>query len=181
MNIRRFARLLQILKPKDFDLYCESIKNSVEPICEKLTAVNLNAMVDEENKPRYSFSDFLEMKDQYYVEMLGNDYDQDFADMSTNYVKIIQWTLYYYYRGIPTWNYCYPYKCVPFVSDFTTVNVTTFSVLSDEPENPFTHLLAILPKSKCYLLPTCFQPLAVDEVHDFVSWLILEYSPMKLD
>lgn len=177
MNVRRFARLLQILKPKDFDLYSESQKHSVATVGQAFTAINLDANGNIKNgdyknddKAQDVFSDFLEMKDQYYTEILGNEQLPDFAAMSTKYVETIQWILHYYYRGTSSWTYHYPYKFVPFVSDLTIVNHTSFSTeITDKPANPFTHLLDILPKNSCHLLPESYQPFAVDGEIGFVS------------
>lgn len=166
MNVRRFARLLQILKPKDFDLYSQSINRT-------MSTLNLNGEAGSANGGEFkaSFSDFLEMKDEYYMEDLGNSNVPDLAKMSENYMKTIQWMLFYYFRGTFSWSYHYPYKCVPFVSDFTPVHNIAISLDVDKPVKPFTHLLAILPKGSAHLLPKSYQSLLVDHVMDMVSQL----------
>lgn len=167
LNVRRFARLLQILKPKDFDLYNQSISH-------KISTLNLNEDAGSTNggEVKASFSDFLEMKDEYYMEDLGNENVLDLAKMSESYIKTIQWVLFYYFRGTFSWNYYYPYECVPFVSDFTPVHNITISLDIDKPVKPFTHLLVILPKGSAHLLPTNYKSLLVDHVMDTVSHLL---------
>lgn len=165
LDVRRFARLLQILKPKDFDLYSNDIN-------QKMAAVNLNGDASPTNgsEQKVSFSDFLEMKDVYYTEHLGHGNIPEFDEMSTSYVKTVQWMLFYYYRHTFSWNYYYPYKCVPFVSDFTPVHNIGISLNVDKPVKPFTHLFAILPKRSAYLMHTCYQPFMVDHVDNMVSY-----------
>lgn len=124
----------------------------------------------DNGKPPSSFSDFLEMKDCYYGEHLGNESTPDFKKMSTDYVESIQWILMYYYRGIPSWTYFYPHSFAPFVSDLTAVQGTSFSVSMEEPDDPYTHLLAILPKANHQLLPYSYRPFVVDEIDDLVNW-----------
>lgn len=170
MNVRRFARLIQALKLKDFDLYRDNMKHLVEPLKVKLAAVNLNNNNDDPNGiangtangAEVRFSDFLEAKDQYYTEMLGTTNMPDYEHMSTNYVKTIQWMLFYYFRGTCSWSHYYPYDCAPFVGDFVTVHKTTFSLNIDRPVKALTHLLAILPKTSAHLLPKTYQSLTFD-------------------
>lgn len=166
LNLRRFARLLLNLKPKDFDLYRNSHKNSIEPITVKVSAINFtnnnnnNNNADETKSSTHSeprFSDFMEMKDQYYALKSGETKMPNYEQMSASYVKMMQWILFYYYRGTCSWNEFYPYDCVPFVSDFVDIHKTTFQLEFDKPVNIYTHLLAILPTRSSYLLPRSYQ------------------------
>lgn len=133
-----------------------------------MSTLNLNGEANG-GEFKASFSDFLEMKDEYYMEDLGNENVPDLAKMSENYMKTIQWMLFYYFRGTFSWSYHYPYKCVPFVSDFTPVHNIAISLDIDKPVKPFTHLLAILPKGSAHLLPKNYRSLLVDHVMDMVS------------
>lgn len=174
MNIRRFARLLQILKPKDFNLYCDSMQTADASISEKMASMKLHSKTDgkdvkADSQSQFSFSDFLEMKDQYYAEMLGNDHMPNFDNMSKKYFETIQWILFYYYRGTSSWSYWYPYKFVPFVSDFAVVHETSFGLNKDGPVKPFTHLLAILPEHSRHLLPESYQPFVGSDLNNLVS------------
>lgn len=167
LNVRRFARLLQILKPKDFDLYSKSI-------VQQLAAINLNDEVANGGanggEPKASFSDFLEMKDEYYAQHLGTNNLPNLNQMSTSYVTTVQWILFYYFRGTFSWTYHYPFKCVPFVSDFSPVHHTAISMEIDKPVKPFTHLLAILPEGSAHLLPKSYQMMMVHVTEDKVSF-----------
>ncbi|XP_055313630.1 5'-3' exoribonuclease 1-like [Sitodiplosis mosellana] len=161
MNVRRFARLLQILKPKDFDLYSNSISEQMAAVHLNGEAANGGANGGEQ---KASFSDFLEMKDEHYAEHLGVSNFPNLAQMSISYVTTVQWMLLYYFRGTFSWSYHYPYKCAPFVSDFASVHNTAMSLEVDKPMKPFTHLLAILPKGSAYLMPTSYQSMIVDHL-----------------
>lgn len=171
--MRRFGRLLQILKPKDFDLYRENIQKMNKNLQMKMAAVNLNGnstdSMDTENQ--VSYSDYLEMKDQYYADYFGSETLPNFDEMSINYVKTVQWILFYYFRGNYSWNHYYPFSCTPFVSDFKQVYNVSLSFELGKPVKPFTHLLAILPKDSAGLLPTNYHDLAVDDLDDVVKLL----------
>lgn len=152
------------------------MQNSISSMNKKLSSINLNnnnndVETDAENGAEPTFSDFLEMKDQYYMDKLGDEKMPDFVQMSMNYVKTIQWVLFYYFRGTCSWGHSYPFACAPFVSDFTTVHNVTFTLDIDKPAKPFTHLLAILPKKSAHLLPKSYQLMMIDDVQiDLVSW-----------
>lgn len=166
LNVRRFARLLQILKPKDFDLYNKSI-------IQQMAAINLDDEVANGGanggEQKASFSDFLEMKDEYYAQHLGTVNLPNLNQMSISYVTTVQWMLFYYFRGTFSWNYYYPFKCAPFVSDFAPVHNIAMSMEIDKPIKPFTHLMAILPAGSAYLLPTSYQSMMVNVTQDKVS------------
>lgn len=172
----RFALLIESLRSKDFELFCKSWQTSSGSITAKLSHINLNNNNNDHhndinnknnnvgkngmngtNGGGPTYSDFLEMKDQYYTEKLNDTDEPNYERMSADYVKIIQWVLFYYFRGTCSWCHSYPYKCAPFISDFTTVHKTRFALNCDKPANPFTHLLAILPKSSAHLLPKSYQ------------------------
>lgn len=159
LNLTRFARLIQNLQTKDFNLYCNSQKSLEGPITEKVSAIKLNNNNNVDETKSYAeprFSDFMEMKDQHYALHLGDRRMPDYEQMSMNYVKMIQWTLFYYYRDTCSWNEYYPYDFVPFVSDLVDIHKATLNLTFDKPVNVFTHLLSILPPRSAHLLPRCY-------------------------
>lgn len=171
LNLRRFGRLIYYLEPKDFELYRNCNKNVVSSMAEKMSALKLNNNNNNNNAdgtepsamPELGYSDFLEMKDQYYTQALGNREMPDYPKMSASYAKMIQWTLFYYYNTTYSWGHHYPYDCVPFVSDLKDVHKVTMNLEIDKPASVFTHLLAILPTKSATLLPKCYRSEMSDE------------------
>lgn len=135
-----------------------------------MAALNVH---DSGAKKAVSYNDFLDMKDEYYAEKLGDGNNLNFEQMSVSYVTSIQWTLFYYYRDQYPWNFHYPYKCAPFLCDFTAVHKMIFSLEISEPMKPLTHLLAILPTRSAHLLPGIYQPLVRDDIDDMVRLSII--------
>jgi 5'-3' exoribonuclease 1 len=85
-------------------------------------------------------------------------------------MRAIQWNLRYYFRGIPSWNWYYPYNYAPFASDLLDLFDTTdlyqkFDL--NEPVSSITHLLAILPSQSEQLLPTLLQGITRNELSKF--------------
>jgi len=45
------------------------------------------------------------------------DYDSDqLKEIIFHYIEGIQWVLYYYYEGIPSWGWFFPYHYAPKIS-----------------------------------------------------------------
>lgn len=158
--MRRFARLLQLLKPKDFDMFRSRVQKQADGVVE-------NGADDPEY--RVNLSDFIEMKDQYYADQLGTNHLPDFQEMSFDYVKTVQWICFYYFQYCHSWNHYYPHSCAPFVSDFSEVHRLSFSFEMGKPAKAFSHLLAILSTRSKHLLPKAYQPFVVDDIPDMVS------------
>ncbi|SIO73155.1 XRN2, RAT1, 5'-3' exoribonuclease 2 [Babesia microti strain RI] len=118
-------------------------------------------------------------KKSYYIKKLDcseDDVAKTASAMAGEYVKGMEWVLEYYYQGIPSWNWYYPYHYAPFASDlkFTTQNVFQLGT----PFTPLQQLMSVLPVQSSHCLPEKFADLMRSEVSP-----IAEYYPrtLKLD
>ena len=82
--------------------------------------------------------------------------------MCTTYVEGLCWVMKYYYQGVPSWNWYYPFHYAPFASDL--VNIDTFNIKFEmsQPFRAVEQLLAVLPAESVAALPQACQPLMVD-------------------
>ncbi|XP_065842209.1 5'-3' exoribonuclease 1-like isoform X2 [Oscarella lobularis] len=123
-------------------------------------------------------SEFAQRKKTYYREKLGFD-DVDsgaLKEQSKCYVVAIQWILHYYFNGVPSWSWFYPYHYAPFLSDIR--NISNFDIHFElgKPFKPFEQLLAVLPAASKELLPYPFQGLMVNQDSS-----IIDFYPQKFD
>jgi len=126
-----------------------------------------------------------EVKEFYYKEKLNIDLNTEVGKkerekMFNLYLEGLQWILCYYYRGLKSWKWYYPYHYAPMISDYTEVNINEslynmfdlFNNNKSEPFNPYQSLLLILPKQSFNLLPKCYRDIPNQ---------IPEYFPEKIE
>ena len=126
-----------------------------------------------------------EVKEFYYKEKLNIDLNtekgkEEREKMFNLYLEGLQWILCYYYRGLKSWKWYYPYHYAPMISDYNEVNINEslynkfdlFNNDKSEPFNPYQSLLMILPKQSFNLLPKCYRDIPNQ---------IPEYFPEKIE
>jgi 5'-3' exonuclease len=126
-----------------------------------------------------------EVKEFYYKEKLNidiktNEGKKERDKMFHLYLEGLQWILYYYYRGLKSWKWYYPYHYPPMISDFPEIKInhSIYGVFSkfdrdnSQPFAPYQSLLLILPKQSFNLLPNCYQQIPNE---------IPEYFPDKIE
>ncbi|XP_006243658.1 5'-3' exoribonuclease 1 isoform X3 [Rattus norvegicus] len=119
-------------------------------------------------------TEFRQYKRTYYMTKMGVDVvsDEFLADQAACYVQAIQWILHYYYHGVQSWSWYYPYHYAPFLSDIRNISTLKIHFELGKPFKPFEQLLAVLPSASKTLLPTCYQHLMTSEDSP-----IIEYYP----
>ncbi|VVD04059.1 unnamed protein product [Leptidea sinapis] len=122
--------------------------------------------------------EFIMHKKDYYMNKL--DYskvtEEVLADQAECYVRAIQWNLYYYYKGCPSWCWYYPHHYAPYISDIKGFKDLKFDFELGEPFKPFEQLLAVLPASSKHLLPTPFHDLMTDEDSPIVHYYPINFE-----
>jgi 5'-3' exonuclease len=123
------------------------------------------------NKTSEYYSQFIEDFQQVYgtdnYDEFKKNYYNFFApdikleDICYEYLKSLKFTLLYYLKDLPSWEYYYPFLIGPFASDLYEYlnNPKNKNVISkikfekSEPFTPFEQLLMVLPKELGNLLP----------------------------
>ena len=100
-------------------------------------------------------------KDRYYQHKLSFGLDEEGEEsrrkMGAEYVRGLCWVLRYYYQGVPSWEWYYPYHYAPVASDLGGLSNVDTRFEVGEPFEPLEQLMAVLPPLSRGALP---QPLA---------------------
>uniref|UniRef100_A0A8C4XU65 5'-3' exoribonuclease 1 n=1 Tax=Falco tinnunculus TaxID=100819 RepID=A0A8C4XU65_FALTI len=119
-------------------------------------------------------TEFRQYKRTYYMTKMGVEVVSDdfLADQAECYVQAIQWILHYYYHGVQSWSWYYPYHYAPYLSDIRNISELKIKFELGKPFMPFEQLLAVLPAASKDLLPKCYQHLMISQDSP-----IIEYYP----
>ncbi|KAI9007521.1 XRN 5'-3' exonuclease N-terminus-domain-containing protein [Phycomyces nitens] len=118
-------------------------------------------LAEKQRKERYD-AGFKEWKARYYKEKMNIDYDnkEEMDGIIGSYIKGIQWVLHYYYSGVASWGWFYPYHYAPRISDL--LDIEKYQDIEFDlgtPFNPFEQLMGVLPTLSKKLLPEPYQEL----------------------
>ncbi|KAF0047399.1 hypothetical protein F2P81_001032 [Scophthalmus maximus] len=105
---------------------------------------------DEEEEDDMFETEFRQYKRTYYMTKMGVDVvsDEFLARQAKCYVEGIQWILHYYYHGVQSWSWYYPYHYAPFLSDIRNIAGLKLTFDLGKPFMPFQQLLAPLMTSE---------------------------------
>ncbi|XP_076824153.1 5'-3' exoribonuclease 1-like isoform X3 [Clavelina lepadiformis] len=85
------------------------------------------------------------------------------------YILGIQWICHYYYNGVQSWSWYYPYHYSPYMSDLCKVDSMKLKFKMNKPFLPFQQLLAVLPAASQDCIPEVYWKLMDEnsEIGDF--------------
>ena len=128
--------------------------------------------------------DIAKEKIKFYRKFFKIQDISNLEQICLQYLKGIQFVMYYYFRGCPSWTWFYPYFMSPFLSDVITILdrelQTTpdldFKVQVDKPFKPFNQLVYILPKASFFLLPPVYAETIFAEENNVLHFYPEEYE-----
>ncbi|CAK6970920.1 '-3' exoribonuclease 1 isoform X1 [Scomber scombrus] len=136
------------------------------------------AAEDEEEEEDMFETEFRQYKRTYYMTKMGVDVvsDEFLAQQAKCYVEGIQWILHYYYHGVQSWSWFYPYHYAPFLSDIRNISGLKLTFDLGKPFMPFQQLLAVLPAASMALLPESYRHLMTSENSPIIEYYPLDFK-----
>lgn len=109
----------------------EDIIETREKVFRKYTKAEVieeeDAETFERRKKQEYETKFIEWKGDYYKTKMNIDYDnkEEMYKLIGSYVEGLQWVLHYYYNGVASWGWFYPYHYSPKISGerFIGINI----------------------------------------------------------
>lgn len=96
---------------------------------------------------------------KYYQEKLGisKHNPADWRQVVHSFIEGLHWVLEYYYRGVASWTWFFPYHYAPMISDMVGIEEFHVAFQQGKPFLPFQQLLGVLPSASHRLLPEPYQ------------------------
>lgn len=126
------------------------------------------------NKPHW--------KKRYYEYYFTTHFknNNEIKEICNNYLKTIKWNYLYYTKGCPSWEWYYPYRQTPLISDLKnfiySIKINNIMFEKSLPLKPLEQLLCVLPPQSNKLLPPNISKLMTSDDSP-----ILDYYPIDFN
>ena len=163
------------LEPRESDEESEDEESQLARLRVLKKYESLPVVVSTHDSPSASRDTLLTPGRQAYQEFRRSYYSEKLAISTTNqdqmshiigsYAQGLQWVMAYYYTGVPSWGWFYPYQYAPMVSDLGSGLHDAIDTLgpwtTGQPFLPFEQLMGVLPSRSIQLLPRAYHDLVV--------------------
>ncbi|KNE61402.1 hypothetical protein AMAG_06232 [Allomyces macrogynus ATCC 38327] len=172
-----------VMRNEDEDLSDDEGDNVRKDLLEKMIRkpiVEPEPAVPEADRPSYKAM-LHDWKQNYYQTKLEFDVDADpdaLKALLCEYIRGLQWVLRYYYDGVASWGWFYPYHYSPHISDFAQLTEADLDLEFElgTPFRPFEQLMGVLPAASRQHVPAPLHELMLSPNSPIIDFYPTEFE-----
>ncbi|OVA07123.1 putative 5-3 exonuclease [Macleaya cordata] len=119
-------------------------------------------------------------KERYYKEKFSVENPKEIESIRTvvvqKYIEGLCWVLQYYFSGVPSWTWYYPFHYGPFASDLKGLGKINIKFKMGAPFKPFDQLMGVLPPRSVSALPKAYWNLMTSEESNLIDFYPTEFE-----
>lgn len=117
-------------------------------------------------------------RDRYYAAKFGEEFkDPDFLRrLCLAYTEGLVWVYRYYYQGVSSWKWFYPYHYAPFAMDLKGLEAYEIKFELGRPFRPLDQLMGVLPSLSAHALPAAAARLMTAEDSPIIDFYPVDFK-----